>query len=109
MDCPWSLDTPRELIGMATKNHDSAASCSDSGPEIAPRRPWKREMWCKRRLWMLQLEWNSIPLQLMSQALFVAGFQQPRPQFAMNFDRTADHAPREIVEFHPSCSSCTSW
>ena len=31
------------------------------------------------RLLILELKWNSVPPQFMSQALFVGGFQQARP------------------------------
>ena len=54
---------------------------------------------------MLELKWDSVPPQFMSQALFVGGFQEARPQFAMNFDGTTDHAIGEFVELHASSMS----
>jgi hypothetical protein len=49
-------------------------------------------------------------LKLISNPIFTSGgFQQIRPQFAMNFDGTADHTIGERAKFHPSRSSCPSW
>jgi hypothetical protein len=52
------------------------------------------------RQWVLELKGESIAIQLMNQTLFVGGFQQSWPELPVNFDGTADHAMREIVEFH---------
>jgi hypothetical protein len=48
----------------------------------------------------LKLEADSVATQLRGQALFVGRFEQSRSKVPVNFDGTADHAMREIVEFH---------
>ncbi len=52
------------------------------------------------RLWVLELELNSIAFQLISQTLFVGGFQQPRTENSVYFNGTADHAIGKFVEVH---------
>jgi hypothetical protein len=43
---------------------------------------------------MLEEKLDAAPCEFVRQALFVGGFEQPRSQDAMHFDRAADHPIR---------------
>ena len=51
------------------------------------------------RLWVLQLECDSIAVQLVRQALFVGRFEQSRAQMTVNLNGAANHTIGKIVEF----------
>ncbi len=55
------------------------------------------------RLRVLKTKRDSVQFQLVRQALLIGGFQQARPKFPVNLDRTTDHLVRQLIEFQPSC------
>ena len=48
----------------------------------------------------LELIRNPVSTQLVRKALLIGGFQLPRPQVTVNFDRTANHSIGEAFKFH---------
>jgi hypothetical protein len=52
---------------------------------------------------VLKPEGDPVQSQLVRQALLRGRFEQARPEFPVNSDRTADSPARYLVENHPSC------
>lgn len=52
--------------------------------------------------WLCKLEWHrdSVGTQLMSKACCVRRFKQSRSELPVNFNGTAEHAIREVIEFY---------
>jgi hypothetical protein len=51
------------------------------------------------RLWMLEVECNSVAIQLISQTLFMRGCLRSRAEKLVNLDGAANHAIGEVIEF----------
>jgi hypothetical protein len=68
--------------------------------DVNPLSTIKMNVFALYRQAILELKCDPVAAQLMSEALLVGRLEQYWSELPVNFDGTADHAIRKLVEFH---------